>query len=205
MLVGALAGDQKPPRNQSNEEQEAATSKVRAWHVGYRPSHGFHCIQWLIFNFSPKKQKMAEDYHVAIISASSALLGSVIGGVISFLTTRDASAQQWRQSLVIREIERKEALYSEFIAECAKLLLSALDKKMSSGSAFSNLYTLLGKIRMMSSDEVRAAAEDLAQHATDAHRADYMKTETTGDNVFQSRNRFTEIARKELDEIKKRA
>jgi hypothetical protein len=148
---------------------------------------------------------MAEDLSVAVISAGAALLGSLVGGVISYFTTKDATLRQWKQSLVLRELERKEMLYSDFIGECAKLLLGALDKQESAGLVFANLYTLLGKIRMMSSMEVRTAAEALAKHCTDAHFQRGKKDGTTGDFVFDARNRFTEIARTEIDELRKSA
>jgi len=145
---------------------------------------------------------MAEDLQIAIISTCAALLGSVVGGIISFFTTRDATMRQWKQSLVLREIERKEALYSDFIGECAQKLLSALDKKESGGATFAHLYTLLGKIRMMSSEKVRIAAEQLANFSTEAHAVSNKKDGVTGLPIFEARNRFTEIARAELDEIK---
>jgi hypothetical protein len=147
---------------------------------------------------------MSTELTIALVSAGAALIGSVIGGVISFVTTRDATARQWRHSLVLRELDRKESLYSEFIGECAKLLLSSIDKKESSGIAFANLYTLLGKIRMMSSTEVRSAAETLAKRCTDAHWDEGNKTGNNADSrVFEARNRFTESARAELDAIRK--
>lgn len=145
---------------------------------------------------------MAEDLTVAVISAGAALLGSLVGGVISYFTTKDATLRQWKQSLVLRELERKELLYSEFIGECARMILSSIDKKESAGVAFANLYTLLGKIRMMSSKEVYTAAEALSKHCTAVHSHDGKTDADTGKSIFDARNRFTEIARTELEGLR---
>jgi hypothetical protein len=58
------------------------------------------------------------------------------------------------------EIRRKELVYTEFIAECSKLAIDALDNTLNSPSTLIQVYALLNRIRLTSSDTVVSAAEE---------------------------------------------
>jgi hypothetical protein len=57
------------------------------------------------------------------------------------------------------EIRKREALYVEFISEGSKLLVEGLDHKVDGLQRFYDLYAILNRIRLVSSDEVLAAAD----------------------------------------------
>ena len=61
----------------------------------------------------------------ALVGAISGVLGSLVGGSASVATTWMAQRTSSRRELVREEIQKREALYGEFIAECAKLIMDA--------------------------------------------------------------------------------
>ena len=63
----------------------------------------------------------------SIVSALSAVLGSLVGSSATIATAWITQKTQSRRELVGAEIRKRELLYSEFIDECSKLTLDALD------------------------------------------------------------------------------
>ena len=94
-----------------------------------------------------------------IVSALSALLGSAVGGSVTLATAWIAQRTQSRREVVGAEIRKREALYGEFIAECSKLLIDALDHTLDSPDKLLQIYALQNRIRLTSSDAVVAAAD----------------------------------------------
>ena len=56
------------------------------------------------------------------------------------------------------EIRRRELVYTEFINECSKLAIDALNRTLESPETLMNAYALLNSIRLTSSDSVVDAA-----------------------------------------------
>jgi hypothetical protein len=56
------------------------------------------------------------------------------------------------------EIQKREALYGEFISECSKLIIDALDHTLEKPETLVRVYALENRIRLGSSDSVVAAA-----------------------------------------------
>jgi len=94
-----------------------------------------------------------------IVSALSALLGSAVGGSVTLATAWIAQRTQSRREVVGAEIRKREALYGEFIVECSKLLIDALDHTLDSPDKLLQIYALQNRIRLTSSDAVVAAAD----------------------------------------------
>jgi hypothetical protein len=94
-----------------------------------------------------------------IVSALSALLGSAVGGSVTLATAWITQRTQSRRQVVGAEIRKREALYGEFIAECSKLLIDALDHTLDSPDKLLQIYALQNRIRLTSSDAVVAAAD----------------------------------------------
>ena len=65
-----------------------------------------------------------------IVSAMSAVLGSVVGGSASIATAWFTQKTQGRRESVRAEIQKREVLYGEFIAECSRLAIDALDHSL---------------------------------------------------------------------------
>jgi hypothetical protein len=95
----------------------------------------------------------------SIISALSAVLGSLVGGASSIATAWFTQKAQSRRESVNAEIRRRELVYTEFINECSKLALDAFDRTLEHPETLMNAYALLNRIRLTSSDSVVDAAD----------------------------------------------
>lgn len=95
----------------------------------------------------------------AIVSALSAVLGSMVGGAASISTALFTQRAQSRRDLINSEIKRRETVYTEFIAECSKLAIDALDNSLDNPSTLIQVYALQNRIRLSSSDAVVRASE----------------------------------------------
>ena len=95
----------------------------------------------------------------AILSALSAVLGSAVGGSATLATAWITQKTQGRRAVVRAEIRKRETLYGEFIAECSKLSIDALDHKLDNPDKLFQIYALQNRIRLTSSDAVVAAAD----------------------------------------------
>ena len=94
----------------------------------------------------------------AVISALSAVLGSVVGGSASIATAWFSQTTQGRRELLRIEIQKRETLYGEFISECSKLVIDALDHSLNKPETLVNVYSLENRIRLVSSNAVVEAA-----------------------------------------------
>jgi hypothetical protein len=90
----------------------------------------------------------------SIVSALSAVLGSVVGGSASIASAWFTQRTQGRRELIRTEIQRKERLYANFISECSKLAIDSLEHTVDNPELFINVYSLQNRIRLTSSPNV---------------------------------------------------
>lgn len=105
----------------------------------------------------------------ALISVTSGLLGSVIGGSATVATTWIAQKTVNRRELVRDEIRKREALYGEFIAECAKLFMDAFLHTLEKPEIILPVYALINRIRLLASPAVLAEADRLVARLTEQY------------------------------------
>ena len=94
----------------------------------------------------------------AWISAFSAVMGSLVGGFTSFVTTYANQRHQYRRDFLGKQFAQRETLYSEFINEAARLTIESLDSQMEKASGLVTIYALHNRIRLNASEEVVQAA-----------------------------------------------
>jgi hypothetical protein len=94
----------------------------------------------------------------AYISALAALAGALIGGLTSFATSWLTQRAQLRQAHRQAEKAKLEALYSDFIAEAARLYGDALSHQTDSITNLVQIYAMIGRMRLLSPREVVDAA-----------------------------------------------
>jgi hypothetical protein len=94
-----------------------------------------------------------------VLAALSAVLGSMVGASATIATAWLTQRTQGRRANVEAEIRKREALYGEFISEGSKLLIDALDHTLDTPEQLYALYSILNRIRLVSSDQVLAAAD----------------------------------------------
>src|SRR5205814_5618032 len=119
--------------------------------------------------------------------------------LLSYLTTRHLKRQEWQQIQLEEQISKREDLYSAFLTESSRILFGALDARVEKAIEFAELYTLTGKMQMMSSPEVIKAARALSKEAWDDY-SDRERQETGADKgrVYKLRDQFTEYACNEI-------
>jgi hypothetical protein len=144
----------------------------------------------------------------ALISVTAGLLGSVIGGSATVATTWVAQRTVNKRELVRDEIRKREVLYGEFIAECAKLFMDAFLHALEKPEILLPVYALINRIRLVASPAVLAEAEHLVARLTDQY---FSKNLTVDELRYLARSdkadplrAFGEACRDELESMRQR-
>jgi hypothetical protein len=96
-----------------------------------------------------------------MIPALAAIAGSLVGALGSAAGTWITARHQDRRDLLGKQIARREALYSDFIGESARLLVDAMQHNASDLQTMLPVYALLSRIRLSSSRLVLEQAEQV--------------------------------------------
>jgi len=113
----------------------------------------------------------------ALIGALSAVLGSLVGGSASVATTWMAQKTLNRREVLREELRKREALYGEFIGECAKLFMDAFTHNLEKPESLLPVFALINRIRLCASREVLAEAERMLTRLTDQYFAKNLTVE----------------------------
>jgi len=145
----------------------------------------------------------------ALISVTSGLLGSVIGGTATVATTWIAQKTVNKRELVRDETRKREALYGEFIAECAKLFMDAFLHALEKPEILLPVYALINRIRLVASPAVLAEAERLVARLTDQYFSRNLTVEELRHLARSEKadplRAFGEVCRDELESMRRRA
>ena len=138
----------------------------------------------------------------AILSASAAVLGSLAGGAASLATVWLSQKTQAKRESVQVETRKREQLYADFLTECSKLALDALDHTLDRPETLQLVYTLVNRIRLTSSDAVLHAGEAAIQEILARYRAPKIPIEKLRDmplaEIHDPLKAFSEACRDEL-------
>jgi len=107
----------------------------------------------------------------AYSSTLSALAGTVIGGVTSFATSWVTQSAQAKAARIAAERAKREELYGRFIDEIAVLYGQALASDQVEYAKLVPLFALKGRIILLASPQVTAAAESALKFAVDLYLA----------------------------------
>src|SRR5882724_10468708 len=110
---------------------------------------------------SPSARTITMD--PAVLSALSALLGSLVGGGASLATAWITQTAQGKRELLTAELHKREALYGEFVNEGSKLIVDSLDHTLERPDIMLNAVAILNRIRLVASPAVLRAAEAVLQ------------------------------------------
>jgi hypothetical protein len=100
---------------------------------------------------------------VTYVPAVAAFSGSATGALATVLTSWVTQRRKDRALLTSRAIEKREKLYKSFIEEASRLYADALVKEKSEISDLVDLYALIGRMKILSSDDVIEAAEKVGR------------------------------------------
>ena len=138
----------------------------------------------------------------ATITALAAIFGSLVGALGSSISTWIIQRHQDRRELLAKKIFHREQLYSDFISESAHELLDAMGHNMSDPKNLIPAYALLSRIRLSSSPDVLAAAEEVVKKIIGTYAKPNLtpeqiqSTTMNGEDPLRS---FSDICRAELE------
>ena len=115
----------------------------------------------------------------SIVSALSAVFGSIVGASATIATTWFTQRAQNQREYVQTEVRKREQLYADFIAECSKLALDSVDHTLDNPEKLINIYALHNRIRLISSDAIDRAADQAIERIV----AQYFKPNLTKDEL----------------------
>lgn len=99
-----------------------------------------------------------------VITAVAAISGSVVGSFGSVVGTWISQRHQDLRDRRARKMAAREALYSDFIVESARLLVDALEHNVGDPQKLIPFYSLLSRIRLSSTARVLETAEELMKN-----------------------------------------
>ena len=144
----------------------------------------------------------------AIVSTMAGVLGSLVGASAAVGTAWVTQRTVSQRELIQEEIRKREALYGEFIAQCAKLLVDAFTHTLDKPDTLLPLYALINRIRLSASQSVLAEAERLMRSITEQYFSRNLTleemrelTRSEGADPLKS---FGEACRLELNSVRAR-
>jgi hypothetical protein len=112
-----------------------------------------------------------------IIPAVAAACGSLVGAAATIVTTWLTQRTQRVHAEREEKLRNREALYGEFITEAARLTVEALGHSLERPDTFVKLYGISGRIRLVATDPVLAAAEACIRKIIDLYARPNMTVE----------------------------
>jgi hypothetical protein len=109
----------------------------------------------------------------SIVAAISAILGTTVGGLSTFATTLLNQRYAMRRDLMAKDLANREQLYSEFLKEVGNLYFDSVNRTLDDTSqqpSLIRMYSLVGRIRMISSDAVLISAEKVAEDIVESYK-----------------------------------
>ena len=144
---------------------------------------------------------------LAISPALAAILGSTTGAMGSSLSTWITQRHADRRDLLARRIFHREQLYSDFITECTRILVDALENSFKNPDKLISAYALLSRVRLSASREVLASAEGLVREIVSMYSEPNLTPEEIRSRAVNGSDplkRFSELCRAELDSMRGR-
>jgi hypothetical protein len=145
----------------------------------------------------------------AYLPAIAALAGSAVGGVTSLVAAWLTQRRQDHLSRVAQDRARRQKVYGKFIDEASKLYADALVHDKAEAAALVSVYSLISRMRVVSSAAVIEKAEAVVRVSMDTYFApnktfpelrQLMNTHPTSEPL----RAFSEECRKELSNIRSR-
>jgi hypothetical protein len=140
----------------------------------------------------------------AILSATSALIGSLIGGMSTLAASWLTLRGRVRAQALVQEAAKREVLYAEFIIEASRRLTEAWSHHAESPEVVAGLYSAHQRMRLTSSDEVIRVADQVIRLVIQAYAApdktfDELRQHIAADDEqWDPLRRFAEACRAEL-------
>ncbi len=135
----------------------------------------------------------------ALIGVVSALLGTALGGLLTYFTNRDLKLKEWHLSVLRDEMNDRKKLYSELLSEATRLTLISAQTKIGDIKEFQHMGDLVAKTELVASAEVIREAKTIMDHMLSLHAKQQKSQESS---FFELKTRFIAAVKDELEEMK---
>ena len=111
---------------------------------------------------------------------------------------------QDQRDLLAKKIVRRETLYSDFIADSARLLVDSLQNNVSDPQKLIPVYALLSRIRLSSSSAVLETAEEVIRSVLTSYPKPNLTFEEIESRALSSEDplrQFSNTCRMELESL----
>jgi len=105
----------------------------------------------------------------SVITALAAAGASIIGATASVSMTWVNQHKQTARELTKVMLRDREALYGEFIIEASRLAVDAVSHSLETLEKLVHLYGIIGRIRLVASEEILAEAEMCCQRIVELY------------------------------------
>ncbi len=149
-----------------------------------------------------EQDMFGESMNSGLITGVAAISGSLVGALSSSVGTWITQRFQDRRDLIGKQIVRREALYSDFIAESARLLVDAMEHSDLDLQKMIPVYALVSRIRLSSSEAVLKRAEQIIKVIVDTYPQPNMTPEQIQSQAVNGQDplrAFSDCCRDELD------
>jgi hypothetical protein len=141
-----------------------------------------------------------------MIAALAAISGSIVGALGSVVGTWITQRHQDQRDLLAKKIVRRETLYSDFIADSARLLVDSLQNNVSDPQKLIPVYALLSRIRLSSSSAVLETAEEVIRSVLTSYPKPNLTPEEIESRALSSEDplrQFSNTCRTELESLQR--
>ena len=112
-----------------------------------------------------------------IITAVAAAGGSLVGAAVTIVTTWITQRTQAVHAEREETLRHRETMYGEFITEASRLAMEAFSHSLEQPDTFVKLYGITGRIRLVATDPILAAAEACIREIVDLYAKPNMTVE----------------------------
>jgi hypothetical protein len=109
----------------------------------------------------------------AVAAACGSLVGTAAAAVTTWITQRTQTVHARREGT----LRHAQTLYGEFITEASRLAMEAFSHSLEQPDTFVKLYGIIGRIRLLATDQVLAAAEACIHEIVDLYAKPNMTVE----------------------------
>jgi hypothetical protein len=126
-----------------------------------------------------------------IVPAVAAACGSLVGAAATIVTTWITQRTQTVHAKREEMLRHRETLYGEFITEASRLAVESFSHSLERPETFVKLYAIIGRVRLVATDPVLAAAEACIHQIIDLYAKPNMTVEQV--RLTFERDRFDPV------------
>jgi len=144
---------------------------------------------------------MAPQVIAAIIGVSSALLGTLVGGFLTYLSNKNLKLIEWQLSLIKEEESNRRKLYSDFLGEANRLTLFSIEGKVGSVRELDSLINCFSQVEFVSTEQVIEQAKKLVDCVIACNTKSAI---VQNQDFYCFKKNFIEATKNELNELSKK-